>query len=110
MVELKSQISDMKNWPIKHPSTSSEPGLEGEKTLEALFKTQSISSPVQEWYREIERGPREWNEEIWTNIGKKHIGFYSPERAFVSPLPRANALFIECFSRGEPLGVPRSLA
>jgi len=103
VVELKTEIGDMKNWPIKHPSTSVEPGPEGKKTLEELFTAQKVQPNVQAWYHQIEKALREWNAEIWTNIGKQYIGFYSPEKAFASVKPGPNSLQIECFSRGQPM-------
>jgi predicted transcriptional regulator len=93
----------MENWPIKHPSSGVEPGAQGEEALRQLFDLRGVQPHVQEWYRQIERGLHEWNEEIWTNIGQKYIGVYSPEKAFVSIECRPTSLRIECFSRGEPL-------
>lgn len=103
VIELKTEIQAMNNWPIKHPSTSAEPGPEGEKALKELFETYGVPPNVQDWYRQIEKALRDWNEEIWTNIGKKYIGVYSPEKSFASIEPRPTSLRIECFSRGEPL-------
>jgi hypothetical protein len=103
VIELKSEIASMENWPIKHPSSGVEPGAQGEEALRQLFDLRGVQPHVQEWYRQIERGLHEWNEEIWTNIGQKYIGVYSPEKAFVSIECRPTSLRIECFSRGEPL-------
>lgn len=103
VIELKTEIEEMENRPIKHPSTSVEPGPEGEKALKELFETHGVPQNVQEWYCVVEKALREWNEEIWTNIGKKYIGMYSPEKAFASLEPRPTSLRIECFSRGEAL-------
>jgi hypothetical protein len=103
VIELKTEIQDMPNPPIMHPSTSTESGLEGEEALASLFATHKVQPKVQEWHRQIEKALREWNEEIWTNVGKRYIGMYSPEKAFASFAPSKTSLHIECFSRGEPL-------
>ncbi len=103
VIELKTEMQDMLNWPIKHPSTSTEPGLEGEEALKNLFATHKVPPQVQDWYHQIEKALHEWKEEIWTNVGKRFIGVYSPEKAFASISPRKTSLHIECFSRGEPL-------
>lgn len=103
VIELKSEIASMENWPIKHPSSGVEPGPQGEKALRQLFSARRVQAPVQDWYRQIEKALHEWNEEIWTNIRQKYVGVYSPEKAFVSIEPRPTSLRIECFSRGNPL-------
>lgn len=103
VIELRSEIGAMQNRPIKHPSTSVEPGPEGEKALQQLFATRRVQPNVQTWYQQIEKAIREWNEEIWTNIGKIYIGVYSPEKSFASIKLGPNSLQIECFSRGQPL-------
>lgn len=103
VIELKTEIEDMDNWPVKHPTTSIESGLKGTEAIEYLFTLHKIQQNVQEWYYQIEKALRDWNEEIWTNIGKKYIGVYSPEKAFASIKPRPTCLQIEYFSRGEPL-------
>jgi hypothetical protein len=103
VIELKTEIQSMASTPILHPKISIEHGVDGEKTLYQLFKTQHIQPPVQEWYHLIEKELRDWNDEIWTNVGTKYIGFYSPERSFLSVKPQQNSIQFEYFSRGEPL-------
>lgn len=103
VIELRTEIQEMEKRPIKHPSTTVEPGREGEEALEELFQTHAVQKNVQEWYFQVEKALRGWNEETWTNIGKKYIGVYSPEKALASFEPRPTSLRIECFSRGEPL-------
>jgi len=103
VIELKTEIEAMNNWPIKHPTTTVEPGLKGKEALDYLFTTHKVQTVVQDWYYQIENALRAWNEEIWTNIGKKYIGVYSPEKAFASIRARPTSLRIECFSRGEPI-------
>jgi hypothetical protein len=36
-------------------------------------------------------------------VGTKYIGFYSPERSFLSVKPQQNSIQFEYFSRGDPL-------
>jgi hypothetical protein len=103
VIELKTEMQGMSNWPIKHPSTTTEPGPKGEEALASLFAARKVQPQAQEWYCQIEKALHEWNEEIWTNVGRRYIGVYSPEKAFASFAPTKTALQIECFSRGEPL-------
>jgi len=103
IIELKTEIESMTNRPIKHPTTTTEPGLKGEDALEELFKTHKVQPQVQDLYRKIEKALREHDDEIWMNIKTKYIGVYSPEKAFASLEARPTVLKIECFSRGEPI-------
>lgn len=103
VIELKTEIEAMRNWPIKRPTTTTEPGLKGEEALESLFSAHKVQAQVQEWYRQIEAALRAYDDEIWMNIKTKYIGVYSPEKAFASIEARPTVLKVECFSRGEPL-------
>jgi hypothetical protein len=103
VIELKIEIQDMKNYPIQHPKTSTEPGKEGEEALKELFQRNHIQQNVQDWYRQLEKLIREWNPEVWTKISTKYIGIYSPEKAFGSIRPNTTSLSVEYFSRGEPI-------
>jgi len=102
IIELKSEIQVMENWPIPRPGVGG-PVPDGEQALKELFSSRRTTGNVQEWYREIINALRNWDEEIWTNIGKKYIGVYSPERSFASIEPRKTSISVECFSRGERL-------
>ena len=111
VIDLKSEIKDMKNWPVLSPTTSIVPARAGEgavtvskdEALAALFAHEHTQPLVQQLYRDIEQRMREWNPEIWVKVGKKYIGMYSPDKSFVSLNPAATTLQIECFSKGEPL-------
>lgn len=43
------------------------------------------------------------NDKVWAKIGRKYIGWYCPEKAFVSLEPRKTSIKIECFSGNEPI-------
>lgn len=103
VIELKSEIQDMENWPIKRPDVGDRRVADSEQALQELFRSRGVTESVQEWYRTIIGALRDWNEEIWTNIGRKYIGVYSPEKSFASISPRKTSIRIECFSRGERL-------
>lgn len=107
VIELRSEIQSMQNRPIKHPSTTVERDGGGEKALLHLYTNMHVPPLVQGWYQQIEQALRTWNSDTWTNVGKKYIGFYSPEKAFASLSPKPNSLQIEYFSRGEPLAGTR---
>jgi hypothetical protein len=103
VIELKSEILEMKNPPVLKPGIDDEPDVPPETALKELFDTQRVSPKIQEYYHQLDRALREWNEEIWSNIGRKYIGFHSPEKMFALMKPRPSSLAIKCFSRGEPL-------
>lgn len=103
VIELRSEIQDLENWPIRRPDVGGRPVADSEQALQELFRSRGVTESVQEWYGEIIDALRSWNEEIWTNIGKKYIGVYSPERSFASIQPRKTSIRVECFSRGERL-------
>lgn len=103
VIELKSEISVMKNWPVKKPSSIVEPGLEGEEALKKIFETHKVAPQVQDWYYQIVKSLQEYDGEIWMNIKRKYIGFYAPEKSFASFEIRPTVIKIECFSRGEPI-------
>jgi len=103
VIELISEIEDMQNWPIRKPTASVQPGLNGEEALKKLFVSQKIPSQIQEWYNVIVDCIHEYDGEIWLNIKTKYIGMYSPEKAFASINLKPTGITIECFSRGEPL-------
>jgi hypothetical protein len=103
VIELKSEILNMKNIPIQHPTTSTETGLEGEEALKHLFDIQHVPAKIQDWYRKLEKGLTDWNEEIWTNIGNVYIGLYSPEKSFGSIKLNVASIQVEYFSRGIPV-------
>jgi len=103
VIELKSEIIDMKNWPVNKPTPSVEPGVTGEEALIKIFETHKVPQQIQDWYKQIEKALREYDEEIWMNIRAKYIGVYSPEKAFASIEIRPTVIKIECFSRGEPI-------
>jgi hypothetical protein len=102
VIELRSSIDGMKNWPIKPPTTT-KPGVKPTEALLALYQEQHIQDDVRAWYAELEQRLRQEDPEIWANIGKKYIGLYSPEKSFASIKPRPTAIQVECFSRGETL-------
>ncbi len=103
VIELKSEIPSLKNWPVKPPTSSTGLSSGGEEALRQIFNSRGTEKEVQDWYREIEEKLRGLNEEIWMNIGKKYIGVYSPEKAFASIKIMKKAIQIEYFSRGEPI-------
>jgi len=42
VIELKSEIIDMKNWPVNKPTPSVEPGVTGEEALIKIFETHKV--------------------------------------------------------------------
>jgi hypothetical protein len=104
VIELRSEIEDMANHPVQKPTTATtHVGGNGQDAIEALLRARNASQAVQGWYREVEGALREWDPEIWANVGDTQAGLYSPERSFASLAPQQTVLQVKCFSRGEPL-------
>jgi hypothetical protein len=100
VIELKNEIVEMENWPVKKPTSTREPGLDGIEALQQLFINHKIPVHIQDWYHQIEKELIEFDPEIWMNVKTKYIGVYSPEKAFASIEIRPTVIKIECFSRG----------
>jgi hypothetical protein len=101
VIELKSEIKDLENYPIKRPITSDR-GT-SDNTLDNLFGTVKPIDSVKKWYDLLFSGVLKCNKEIWAKVGTKYIGWYCPERAFVSLNVKRQSIRIECFSRGKEL-------
>jgi hypothetical protein len=102
VIELRTAIGDMENFPIKRPGkTYAE--ADAEKTFDALFARAETQESARGWWEKIKTALHEHDEEIWFNIGKRFVGFYSPEKAFASFQPTKTGLRFECFTRGTPM-------
>lgn len=103
VIELKSEIKEIENNPIKKPGATEKDENNQMELLDNLFKLANATPKVREWYEKLFDEVAEFNEEIWSKIGKVYIGWYSPEKAFVSISAQKAGLKIEVFSRGEPI-------
>lgn len=100
VIELKSEIQGLKNPPIRKPGATEKQEKDVSDNLNQLFTKMSASASVRKWYDVIFEKVSEIDDEIWAKIGTKYIGWYCPERAFVSLRIQKTSLFIECFSGG----------
>jgi len=100
VIELKSEIQGLPNHPIKKPGATEKEEKDIEKSLNEIFSKVSASLKVREWYGKIFERITGIDDAIWAKIGKVYIGWYSPERAFVSLKIKKTSIRIECFSRG----------
>ena len=96
VIELKTEIQDMENYPVSKPETN---GLSGKNnTLDDLFKNMNSNDNVKKWYEQILKKLLEYNSNIWAKIGTKYIGWYSPAKSFVSIKPSSQSIMFECYS------------
>ena len=102
VIELHTEIQDMKDFPIKKPGKSRD-DEDFEKTLDALFDRRKTQPGPRTWWEPIYEGLLAFNEEIWLNIGKKWVGVYSPEKSFATWTGQKTMLGVRCFTRGEPM-------
>jgi hypothetical protein len=100
VIELKSEIQELTNNPVKRPGATEKQEKDIEKSLNEIFTKISALPKVKEWYENIFDKVTDINDAIWAKIGTSYIGWYSPERAFVSIKINKTSIRIECFSRG----------
>jgi len=103
VIELKSEIQGLENNPVSRPEAD-RPSKE-DPTLEIFLK--NSDECVKKWYNHIYKKLLEYNGNIWSKIGEKYTGWYSPERAFVSVLPRAQSIKFNCYSGLEAIDKTR---
>jgi len=102
VIELKAEIQDMDNPPIKRPGKGKEED-DFEKTIEALFDRAGAQAKPRKWWATIQDELLAKDEEIWFNIGRKFVGMYSPEKSFAFFSASKTSIQFECFTRGGPL-------
>jgi len=100
VIELKSEIQGLPNFPIKKPGATEKQEKDIEKSLNEIFSKVSANAKVREWYEKIFDQITGKDDTIWAKIGNVYIGWYSPERSFVSLRIKKTLIRIECFSRG----------
>jgi hypothetical protein len=99
VIELKTEIKDMKNNPVSRPEA--DKSSYEEQSLETLLKNSNEN--VKKWYDQIYKKLSEYNGNIWSKIGEKYAGWYSPARAFVSVKPGTQSIKFECYSGKESI-------
>ncbi len=96
VIELKTEIQALENYSISKPETDVSSGKN--ITIEDLFKNANSNNNVKIWYEKIYKKILEYNGNIWSKIGAKYSGWYSPLRAFVSVKPSSQSIKFECYS------------
>lgn len=109
VIELSSEIKSLPNPKIERPGGRDNGDDDPEEKLTAMFLRLDARPEVRLWFERILEELRRIESAIWLKVGEKYIGWYCPERAFVSMRPTKNALVIDCFSRGETLPGARVL-
>jgi len=103
VIELKTEIQTLENYPITRPGSSDNKVHDIEKDIKKILTGVGAGSDVEAWYKTIFDGLSKIDDSIWAKVGAKLIGWYCPERAFASIALRKQSVRIECFSRGTPL-------
>jgi len=96
VIELKTEIQGMKNYPVARPEINNS--SDENASLENSFKNTNSNENVKKLYEKIFRKMTEYNPEIWQKIGEKYFGWYSPVRAFVSVKPQSQSIKFDCYS------------
>lgn len=103
VIELKSEILNLDNYPITRPGSSDNQVQDIKKDIDKIIETVGAISDVKNWYKGIFDALSKVDDSIWAKVGAKYIGWYSPEKSFASIALKKQSVRIECFSRGTPL-------
>jgi predicted transport protein len=103
VIELKTEIQGLENWPILKPGATEKQEKFNDKNIDILLKNAQANTKIRDWYEDIFEKVSNYNDRLWAKVGNKYIGWYSPERAFVSVRPKKTSIRIKVFSRGEIL-------
>jgi hypothetical protein len=103
VIELKSEIMNLENYPITRPGSSDNQVQDIEKDIDKILEAVGAVPDVKKWYKGIFDAISKVDDSIWAKVGAKYIGWYSPERSFASIGLKKKSIQIECFSRGAPL-------
>jgi len=103
VIELKTEIQTMENYPIKPPGSSDNTVQDIEGDMKKILTAIGAGPDIEIWYTAIFGALSKIDDSIWAKIGTKYIGWYCPQRAFVSIILRKQSIRFECFARGLPL-------
>jgi hypothetical protein len=103
VIELKSEIQTLENYPITRPGSSDNQIQDIEKDIDKILATLGALPDVKKWYKAIFDNLSQIDDSIWAKVGEKFIGWYSPEKSFASIALKKQSIRIECFSRGADL-------
>jgi hypothetical protein len=103
VIELKSEIQSLDNYPITRPGSSDGQEQDIEKDIEKILASVGAGQDVKAWYHTIFDGISKVDDSIWAKVGSKYIGWYCPEKAFTSVMLNKHSIRLDCFSRGLPL-------
>jgi hypothetical protein len=103
VIELKSEIQSLDNYPITRPGSSDNQVQDIEKDIQKILANVGAGAELTTWYQALFDGISQVDDSIWAKVGTKYIGWYCPEKSFVSLMLKKQSIRIECFSRGAPL-------
>jgi len=103
VIELKSEIQNLKNYPIARPGSSDNKAKDIEKDIDKILSRKGAAPDVKRWYKAIFDGLSKVDDSIWAKVGTKYVGWYSPEKSFASITFGKHSIGVDCFSRGEPI-------
>ena len=103
VIELKSEIQSLENYPITRPGSSDIQVPDIENDIQKILLKVGAGTDLKTWYQAIFDGVSQVDDSIWAKVGTKFIGWYCPEKSFASLMLTKQSIRIECFSRGEPL-------
>lgn len=99
IIELKSEIQDMENYPVSKPEPD---GLSSKNnTIDTLFKNSNEN--IKKLFEKLFQKLKDYNPKIWAKIGTKYSGWYSPVKSFVSLKPSSQSILIQCYSGKDPI-------
>ncbi|MDD3492271.1 MAG: hypothetical protein PHZ19_02080 [Candidatus Thermoplasmatota archaeon] len=98
VIELRDIIKDLPNPSIKRPSKEEE-----QYQLADLYKKRKVSDKIRMFYEELDNEIKKIDEEIYSNIAKTCVSYYSPERVFTYVYFLQTSIRFELFTRGDKI-------
>ena len=103
VIELKTKIQTLHNYPIPRPNPSSGQKQDKKKDIQKTFPAVRNNTDVERWYHAILEGLLKVDISIKEKVNLTCNTWYSPEKVFAYLDLRKNAINIACFSRGESI-------
>lgn len=108
VIELRDRIREMDNYPIQRPDMITD-GEDGEADLDEWFTAHGVQDRVRGLFQLLAEHIKSVDEACFYKVNRSVINFYSPQRSFLSVLPRTDSLRMAIFTGGETLaGVQQS--
>jgi len=99
VIELKSEIGGLDNFPLEDPDKISQQ----EDEYELSHHIHTDWNKTKELFELIDKNIQEINPDIWRKISKSAITYYSPEKVFIYMHPHKKGIKLYIFTNAEKI-------